>query len=510
VELQAAMESGTVTSAQLVQSYLARIAAFDQAGPALNAILQLNPDALAEARALDQERALRGPRSPLHGIPVLVKDNFDVAGLPTTGGSVALQDLVPHEDSWLVARMRDAGAIVLAKTNMHEFAFGITTTSSLGGQTRNPYDLTRNPGGSSGGTAVGVTASFAPVGWGTDTCGSVRIPAAYNGLLGLRPTQGLLSTSGVLPLSHTLDTPGPMARAAMDLAVAMDAVLGPGGPGRAGRSSDLAAPAFVAALQDDALVGVRIGVLGDHLDGAWTIGEVLAELGRTLPSGTAVAPTDLLRATSEGSGEGLEVGQAARGALERMEAMGAELIEIRLGDMDAFLVGEDVIDLEFERDLQAYLLAAPAAPLRSLDDILRLGVHDPSIEDVLIRRNKAASASPVEYRDALARLAATREELLQVFERDRLDAIAYPTMRRPPAEIGQNQWGSMCLLSASTGFPAITIPVGLGPGGLPVGLELLARPGEDARLVAFAYAFEKAHQQRIAPGTTPPLMHWTP
>ncbi|NNF26258.1 MAG: amidase, partial [Gemmatimonadetes bacterium] len=437
-------------------------------------------------------------------------DNFDVAALPTTGGSVALQDLIPQDDSWLVARMRDAGAIVLAKTNMHEFAFGITTTSSLGGQTRNPYDLTRHPGGSSGGTAVGVTASFAPIGWGTDTCGSVRIPAAYNGLVGLRPTQDLLSTSGVLPLARTLDTPGPMARRAMDLALAMDAVLGSAGRGRPEQPSDLASHLFVSALRDDALVGVRIGVLGDYLDGTWTIGEVLAELGRSLPSGTSVAPADLLRATSEGSVEGLEVGQAARGALERMEGMGAELIEIELGDMDDFLAGEEIIDMEFGRDLEAYLLATYATPLRSLDEILRLGVHDPSIEDVLIRRNRPASASSVEYRDALARLAATREKLLQVFERDRLDAIAYPTMRRPPAEIGQNQWGSMCLLSTSTGFPAITIPVGLGPGGLPVGLELLARPGDDARLVAFAHAYEKLVAPRVPPHTTPPLVDREP
>ena len=503
-ELQAALESGAVTSARLVELYLARIEALDQAGPSLNAILQLNPRALEEATALDEERLRQGPRGPLHGIPVLLKDNFDVAGMPTTAGSVALLEMVPPDDAWLVDRLRAAGAVVLGKTNMHELAFGITTGSSVGGQTRNPYDLTRNPGGSSGGTAVGVSASFAAFGWGTDTCGSVRIPAAYNALFGLRPTKGLLSMDGVLPLSHTLDTPGPIARTAMDLAIALDAVLAsdPEDPSTA-LSEDIR-PRFVAALVEDVLAGVRIGVLGDGLDGTWTIREVLADLGRTSPSGSRLRPEDLARATGQGSDVGREIGNVARGALERMVALGAELIDIEIEGIDSLLVGHEVIDNEFDLDLQAYLGQTPNASVHSLGDILALDLHDPSIEEMLIRRSKPKPPDSREYRDALTRLAKARATLLQVFEREQLDVLAYPTMRRPPAEIGQPQWGSTCLLSSSTGFPSVTMPAGLGPGGLPVGLELLGRPMQDARLVAFAHAYEVATAPRVAPRTTPP------
>ena len=185
-ELQDAMQSGSLTSSDLVTIYLARIAAYDQEGPALNALISLNPRALEEAAALDRERAARGSRGPLHGIPVLVKDNFDMVGLPTTAGSLALANLRPTTDAFQVARLRAAGAVILGKTNLHELASGITTVSSLGGQTRNPYDPTRNPGGSSGGTGAAIAANFAVAGLGTDTCGSIRIPAAHNSLVGLR------------------------------------------------------------------------------------------------------------------------------------------------------------------------------------------------------------------------------------------------------------------------------------------------------------------------------------
>ncbi len=202
-ELQSAMASGRVTSAELVDAYLARIDAYDRYGPNLNSILRLNPNARSEAESLDWERERLGPRSMLHGIPILLKDNYDTFDMPTSGGSVALAGFVPADDAFQVKRLREAGAIILGKTNLHELAMGITTISSLGGQTRNPYDLQRNPGGSSGGTGAAVAASFGAIGWGTDTCGSIRNPAAQNNLFGLRPTKGLSSIDGVMPLCHT-------------------------------------------------------------------------------------------------------------------------------------------------------------------------------------------------------------------------------------------------------------------------------------------------------------------
>jgi amidase len=219
-DLQHAMEAGKATAVQLVDAYLARIAAYDREGPAINALIRMNPNARAEARQLDEERRQGHVRGPLHGIPIIIKDNFDTFDMPTSGGSLALANHQPKADAFIVHRLREAGAIIIGKSNMHELAAGITTISSLGGQTLNPYDPRRCPGGPSGGTGAAIAASFAAVGWGSDTCGSIRIRSAFGSLAGLRPTQGLVSRSGVMPLSHTQDIPGPLARTVSDLAIA--------------------------------------------------------------------------------------------------------------------------------------------------------------------------------------------------------------------------------------------------------------------------------------------------
>ena len=225
-QLQSALAAGTLTSRQLVAAYLARIDAYDQKGPRLNSIITINPAALAEAEALDKERAAKGPRGPLHGIPVLVKDNYDTKDMPTSGGTLALASLQPDRDAFQVARLRAAGAIILGKTAMHELAAGTITISSLSGPSRNPYDPSRSPGGSSGGTGAAVATSFAAAGMDSDTCGSIRIPAAYQNLFGLRATRGLSSRTGVMPLSDTQDVAGPITRSVTDLAIMLDATVG--------------------------------------------------------------------------------------------------------------------------------------------------------------------------------------------------------------------------------------------------------------------------------------------
>ena len=225
-EIATALDTGEVTSRELVASYRARIEAYDQRGPALNAIIVINPNAVADADARDAERAQGRVRGPLHGIPVVVKDNYDMADLPTSGGAIGLATSVPPDDAFQVRRLREAGAVILGKTNMHELARGITTVSSIAGQTRNPYDPTRNPGGSSGGTGAAVAASFAAVGMGSDTCGSIRIPSAHHALVGLRGTRGLASGDGIIPLSTTQDIGGPLARSVRDLAITLDATVG--------------------------------------------------------------------------------------------------------------------------------------------------------------------------------------------------------------------------------------------------------------------------------------------
>ena len=253
------MNEERVTSEELVDHYLARIEAYDGRGPALNSIITLNPHALTSARALDFERNATGARGPLHGIPIVIKDNYDIAGFPTTNGSVAMAEVMPPDDGFQVQRLREAGAVILGKTNLHEFARGITTVSSMGGQTLNPYDPTRNPGGSSGGTGAAVAASFAAAGMGSDTCGSIRIPSAHNNLVGLRGTSGLSSRDGVVPLSYTFDVAGPLARSVTDLALLLDATVGsdPSDPTTA--EADANTPdSYLTALDAEAVQGRKV------------------------------------------------------------------------------------------------------------------------------------------------------------------------------------------------------------------------------------------------------------
>src|SRR5688572_17658080 len=261
-QLQAAMAAGQVTSEQLVARYVARIKAYDQAGPRLNAVIAINPRAAADARELDRERKERGPRGPLHGIPVLLKDNFDTADMPTTGGSLALVGIVPTQDAYQVRMLRRAGAVLLGKLNLHELALGLTTVSSYGGQTLDPYDRSRAPGGSSGGSGVAASACFAAFTMGTDTSGSIRIPSAHNSIVGLRPSLGLSSRAGIIPFGHTQDTGGPMARTVEDIAVILDATVGYDAADSSTAASSGRLPrTYVSSLKTGTLTSARVGVL---------------------------------------------------------------------------------------------------------------------------------------------------------------------------------------------------------------------------------------------------------
>jgi Asp-tRNA(Asn)/Glu-tRNA(Gln) amidotransferase A subunit family amidase len=468
------MATGRITAAELVDAYLARIAAYDQAGPGLNTIIRLNPNARLEAEALDQERAARGPRGPLHGIPIILKDNYDTADLPTTAGSIALAGLVPPDDAFQVKRLRAAGAVILGKSNMHELAMGITTVSSLGGQTRNPYDLSRNPGGSSGGTGAAIAASFAAIGWGSDTCGSIRIPASQNNLFGLRPTKGLSSIDGIIPLCHTQDVGGPLARTIIDLAIGLDATIGPDPADPATRALDhVPLPRFVAELDSAALAGARLGVL-------------------TLLFGDAQ--------------EDEESGEVVRAALDQMQQLGAEIVDIEIPGLDTLLRGSGVIAYEFKFDLIDYLAATPGAPVESLQDILDQGLYHEALEDRFRRRNQVEERDSEEYRAALAKQAAIRTAVIATLEAEQLDAVVYPSIRRKAARIGDPQRGSNCQLSAASGLPALSVPAGFTSDGVPVGVELLGLPFHDARLLAWGYAFEQSYQPRRPPANTPPLV----
>ena len=472
-DLQKAMTEGRVTSRLLVQAYLNRIAAFDHRGPELNALITLNPRALSEAEALDRERAAKGPRGPLHGIPVIVKDNYGTSDMQTTAGSMALLGFVPASDAFQVRKLREAGAVIIAKSNLHELASGITSVGSAFGQTLNPYDPSRNPGGSSGGTGAAIAASFAAAGMGSDTCGSIRIPSSVNNLVGLRPTKGLSSIAGIVPLSVTQDVGGPLARSVADLAVMLDATVGedPADPAtllKPGQSR----PKFLEALQPEALMGARIGILEPLFGDASDDQEVI---------------------------------RIIRASIDELKKAGAIPIPVPMPELMTALDGSSVIATEFKEDLADYLAKSGNPPVHSLEDIVQGGLFHASLETVFNNRLKSKGRDSHEHRIALAKRTAIQESIVKLMEDQSLDALVYPTLRRKPARIHEPQGGSTCQLSASTGFPSISMPAGFTADGLPVGVELLGRAFEDAKLVSFAYSYEQATHHRRSPATTPAL-----
>jgi Asp-tRNA(Asn)/Glu-tRNA(Gln) amidotransferase A subunit family amidase len=472
-ELQQEMASGRTTARAIASAHLARIAAYDTQGPRLNAMIALNPRALDEADALDRERRERGVRGPLHGIPVVIKDNYETRDLPTTGGSVALTGFTTNRDAFQVRKLRDAGVVILGKTNLHELAAGIITISSLGGQTRNPYDPARTPGGSSGGTAAAVAASFAVAGMASDTCGSIRIPAANNNLFGLRGTAGLSSRTGIIPLSHTQDIGGPLARSVTDLALMLDATIGED-------SADAVTAAvrgrftssFRQALAANALAGARIGVLKAYF---------------------GTGPDEE------------EVAAIVRKALDQMKDRGAELVDIQVPGLEELVGQSSLINLEFKSDLQAYLSQFPHAPVTSLQQILDRGAFHAALENTFKLRN-AAVADPEEIRKVERRRELVAQLMQAAFADHRVEAIAYPTLRRRPVVVEEPQRGSNCQLSATTGFPAMAMPAGFTADGVPVGFELLGPAWSDQRLVAMAFAYEQAAKPRRPAPTTPTLV----
>ena len=473
-DLQRAMADGRTSSAQIVDAYLARIAAYDHSGPMINAMIRLNPRARAEAAALDGERKAGHVRGPLHGIPVILKDNYDTKDMATSAGSLALANHHPTQDAFVVQKLREAGAVILGKANMHELAAGVTSISSFGGQSRNPYDISRCPGGSSGGTGAAVAASFGALGWGSDTCGSIRIPSAFGSLFGLRPTMGLFSRDGIVPLAMTQDVPGPLARTVMDLAIGLDATVGEDSHD-AVTHLNRARPHFVDSLSKDALQGARIGIFAPYFRNA-----------------------------------DADVADTIRAAARSLRALGAEVVEVNMPDFDELIGGSSAIILETKFDLMDYFARPGGAPVRSLREIIDKGLYDKALETRHKTADTASARDTESHRKVLAKQALVRARIIAFLDSLKLDAIAYPTSVRKPVLTGDPQLGSTCALSAQTGLPAISMPAGFTSDGLPTGLELLGRPFSDARLVAYAFAFEQAGPRRRPPVSTPPLINGKP
>jgi len=472
-QLGVAMADGRVTAVDLVDSYLARIEAYDQQGPTLNAMIVLNPLARQEAMALDEERAAGQIRGPLHGVPVVVKDNYDTSELPTTAGAIALATSIPPDDATQVKRLRNAGAVILGKTNMHELARGITTVASYGGQTRNPYNPRRNPGGSSGGTGAAVAASFAAFGMGSDTCGSIRIPSAHHSLVGLRGTRGLASGDGIIPLSTTQDIGGPLARSVEDLAFALDATVGYDPADETTRLSDGHIPdTYTVALNAGGLAHARIGVLRSMVGNNGAERDVLAVM---------------------------------EAAIAEMEALGATVIDIEEPDLTEVVQGASVIGQEFKFDFDEYLRNTPDAPVRTLAEVVRQGLYHGILESGLENAVSIETLDTDDYRQRLSKRDEIRRTIVDLMTEESLDALLYPTIRQTARPVGQPQPGSNCALSANSGLPAITVPAGYAEDDMPVGVELLGLPWSELRLLELAYAYEQGTEHRRAPAFTPSL-----
>ena len=430
-DVHAALGAGRVTCVQVVQAYLRRIEAYDDRGPALNALITLNARALETAADLDRVSAAnRSPMRPLHCIPVIVKDNHDTADMPTTGGSLTLAASVPLRDAFVVRKLRDAGAIVLAKANLTELARGGTTVSSLGGQTRNPYDLTRTPGGSSGGTGAAIAAGFAVTGTGSDTGQSVRSPASALNLVGLRPTRGLISRSGIIPVSTTQDEAGPITRTVADAARMLDVMAGydPDDPITAFGAPRIP-PSYAAFLKPGALKGARIGVLTEFF-------------------GRDPVHQDVNAVTED--------------AIKKMAKAGATTIRITIPGLEQLTRDIQVAEYEGKIAFNQYLAAlGPRAPVKTFDEFIARGQFHSSLKASLeTDRQVVDGLNNAEYKNRLLRRDDLRKAVMNVMAANRLDAILYPHQRRLVVPIGEDQVDRNGVLSNSTGFPAITFPGG--------------------------------------------------
>jgi amidase len=490
-DINAAFNAGTLTAEELVQLCLARIRSYDRDGPSLHAVMVLNPKAIETARGLDAERKAKGPRSALHGIPVVLKDNYNTADLPTTGGSVLLEGSIPPADAFVVKKLRDAGAIFLAKMNMSEFA-SPPSQSSLGGQSLNPHDLGRSPAGSSGGTGVAVAAAYAPLGLGTDTGGSIRGPSTANGIVGLKPTHGLLSRSGIIPLSLTFDTGGPMARSIYDVAVALGAMTGIDPADAATQKSEgKFSTDYTKDLKVDALKGARIGIARDFL------------------------------------GADPDVDWVIEASLAAMRNSGATIVDVRFPKwlLDSKLEFYNAIRMpEFAAQIKDYLATIGPEYPKTIQDMIdqtnrftgpRADGARPNPSRWTLFKREASSGTLEDYRYTSVRdygLPLVRAAVEGLFAAEKLDAIVYPTATRrpalltaPPDTAPASPTASATNIANLTGFPDLIVPAGFTGDNLPVGISFLGPAFSEQKLLSLGYSFEQATHARRRPVHAPAL-----
>lgn len=489
-ELQARMSSGQVTARQIVERYLARIEAVDRNGPAIRSIIETNPDALEIADRLDRERAASGPRGPLHGIPILLKDNIDTADqMQTTAGSLALAGVRRSRDAFVAAKLRAAGAVLLGKANMSEWANFRSTHSSSGwsargGQALNPYALDRTPAGSSSGSASAVAASLAAASVGTETDGSILSPASANSVVGIKPTVGLTSRAGVIPVAHSQDTVGPFGRTVADATLLLGVLAGADPRDPATQAAGTMGQAdYTRFLDPDGLRGVRLGVARELYFGYSEKADAVVET-----------------------------------ALEAMRALGAELVDPAniptARQIKASESEREVLLYEFKADLNAYLAGlGPDAPVRTLEELIAFNEDHAEQEmpyfgqEIFIMAQAKGSLTDQAYLDMLEqnRQLARTLGIDAVMQKFQLDALVMPTIS-PPWKIdlidGDYKMGGSAQPAALAGYPAITVPAGYA-FGLPVGVTFMGRAFSEPKLIQLAYAFEHATRLRRAPRFVP-------
>jgi Asp-tRNA(Asn)/Glu-tRNA(Gln) amidotransferase A subunit family amidase len=476
-EIHQAIRSGRITCRQLVEAYLKRINAYDQPSK-LNSIVTINPQALAEADRLDEEFKRTRKLRPLHGVPVIVKDNYDTKDLQTTGGSLALKGSVPPDDAFQVRKIREAGAIVLAKSNMAEWAFSpMLTESSIAGVTRNPYDPERVPAGSSGGTAAAVAANFGAVGLGTDTGNSIRGPSSHNALVGIRSTMGLTSRDGIIPLYLRNDIGGPMARTVEDAARVLEVIAGYDPSDPITKFSEGKIPKnYTQFLKKNGLKGARLGVFRRYVDAPTTDPQIKALVAK---------------------------------AIEDLKAQGAIIVDpFDVPNYDELT--KDIWCNSFHYDVNNYLASlGEKGKYKNLSAIVDSGLYSPYIERRLKDAIRTTPTSPPckdLYQDP--RSVTFRASLLKEMTQNNLDAIIYPTWSNPPRKVGDLQspaGDNSQMLSPQTGFPAITAPMGYTNGSLPAGLTFLGKLFGEPDLIKYVYAYEQATRHRRPPEKFPPL-----
>jgi amidase len=462
----------------LVSYYLRRIDSYDKTGPAINSIILVNPSAMDIAQDLDAKLARSGPVGPLHCVPVIVKDNYETVDMPTTAGSLSLKGMMTGKDAFIVKRLRDAGAVILAKANMAEFAFTQyeTVSSILPGYTRNPYDLNRVTAGSSGGTAAAVASNFGAVGIGTDTGASIRGPASHQALVGIRPTMGLTSRSGVVPVFLDSDVTGPLTRTVADAAAILQVIAGEDASDPVTSGSRGEIPDYASYLKLDGLKNTRIGVLHQAYETSTTDTEVAA----------------LFKASI------LDLRHAGADVVDPVSVEGLD--EMRHGQ--AGIGGCNTFKFEINRYLSG---VGDHAPVHSLEEIINSKNFHPSIQ-LRLETSQAADDIPGESPGCVRRMefrAKLRAAVLKMMDDNHLDAVIYPTWSTPPRLIGDlntPHGDNNQLFAPSTGFPAITVPMGYTRNNqLPAGLQFLGRAWSESTLIQLAYAYEQATHHRRPP-----------